>query len=107
MENTNSNKTTITNGQGIQSSLIQKLHRVITNLFAASTDHDSTAQSRRFGGIHAQGVYFLEGHHLLDQGHVGLAQHLGQLLGDSVTILFQESVHVIFDRVREMFDEEA
>lgn len=78
-----------------------------TNLLPVSTDHDTTAQSGRLGRVHAQRVNLLEGHHLLDQRHVGLAQHLGKLLGDSVTVLFQEPVHVILDSVREVLDEEA
>lgn len=71
----------------------------ITNLFPTSTDYDTTAQRRGFGRIHTQGVNLLQNHHLFNQLHVGLTEHLCELLGDSVTILFQESVHVVLNRV--------
>lgn len=80
----------------------------MTNLFPIGTDNYTSAQRGvALVGIYAECVYLLKGHDLLAQRHIGLCQHIGQLFGNSITILLQKPIDIVFHSVRKVFNEET
>lgn len=80
----------------------------MTNLFAIGTNNHTSAQrSTGLIGVYAERVNLLQCHDLLAQRHIGLCQHIGQLLGNSIPILFQKTIHIVFHNVRKVFNKET
>lgn len=65
--------------------------------------HHSAAE--RFVAV-ILGAHIIQRHQLATDFQIRFSQHIDQLLGDGVTILFQKSTARVFNGVREMLDEE-